>query len=76
MACVLGSRMVSTAVVFLPGTVVGFTEGKLTVRASPRHGWRDVVTAAFCTTRALAWRRYYDKAIRAIERAESMGALQ
>jgi hypothetical protein len=75
-ACVLGTRMVNCAVVFLPGTVVGFTEGKLTARTSSRHGWRDVVTAASCMVRAFAWRRYYDEAIRAIERAESLGGPQ
>ena len=76
MACVMGTRMVSSAVVFLPGTVVGFTEGKLTARSSPRHGWRDVVTGASCMARAFAWRRYFDKAIGAIERAEGTGAPQ
>ncbi|MGO9298419.1 MAG: hypothetical protein ACLP52_31855 [Streptosporangiaceae bacterium] len=70
LACVLGTRMVDRAVVFLPGTVVGFAEGKLTARSEPRHSWRDLMTGAACIAKSFAWRRYYDKTIRAIDRAQ------
>jgi hypothetical protein len=66
LACHLGTVTLNRAVTFLPGTVVGFADGKLTARREPRASWRDLVTAASCFARSFAWRRHYHKAVRAI----------
>jgi hypothetical protein len=63
MACGLGMQMLNAAVTHLPGTVMGFTAGKLTDRAVPRAGWRNVATTASAMARSFAWRRYYQKTI-------------
>jgi hypothetical protein len=70
MACVLATQMVSSAVTFLPGTVVGYIDGKLTARAETQRSWRDLLTGAACMARAFAWQRHFDKTIRAIDRAQ------
>lgn len=70
MACVLATQMVSSAVTFLPGTVIGYTEGKLTARAETPRSWRDLMTGAASMARAIAWQRHFDKTIRAIDRAQ------
>ena len=70
MACVLATQMVSSAVAFLPGTVIGFKAGRLATRAEPPRGWRDFVTGASCMARAFAWRRHFDRTIRAIDRTQ------
>jgi hypothetical protein len=72
MACVLGTALVTNAVMFLPGTVVDFADGKPAARAAPRRDWRDwrdVATGASSVARSFAWRRHFDKTIRAIDRA-------
>jgi hypothetical protein len=68
-ACYKGTQMVSGAVTFLPGTVVGFKAGKLTVRREPPLGLRGAALTASCVVRAFAWRRHYDKTINEIDRA-------
>jgi hypothetical protein len=71
MACVLGTQMVSAAVMHAPGTVVGFTAGRLADRAVPRRDWRNVAATASAMARSFAWRRHYDKVIQAADRARS-----
>jgi hypothetical protein len=67
-ACYMGTKMVSTAVQFVPGTIVGFTGHKLRARAEPRLAWRNTVIMVSCMAEAFTWRRYYDRTIRAIAR--------
>jgi len=68
MACYMGTEMVNRAVTWSPGTVLGFTGGKLAERAVPRRNWRNIVATASAMARAFAWRRHYDKAIQAAGR--------
>ena len=70
MACYVGTGMVNAAVTRAPGTVLGFTAGKLTERAVPRRNWRNAVATASAMARSFAWRRHYDKTIQAADRAE------
>jgi hypothetical protein len=70
LACYLGTVTLKRAVAFLPGTALGFADGKLTARREPPGSWRDLVTAASCMARSFAWRRHYDKTMRAIDQAQ------
>jgi len=70
MACVLGTLMVRRAVAFLPGTVVGFAEGRLAARAEPQRSWRYLVTGGSYIARAIAWQRHFGKTLRAIDRQD------
>jgi hypothetical protein len=68
MACFLGTQMLNAAVTRAPGTVIGFTAGKLAERAVPPASWTNFFATASAMGRAYAWRRYYDKAIEAAGR--------
>lgn len=70
MACVLGMQIVRSAVAFRPGTVVGFTDGRLAARAEPRRSWRDLVTVGSYMARSIAWQLQFGKTIRALARAQ------
>jgi hypothetical protein len=70
MACYLATVTLNTAVTFLPGTVLGFADGKLTSRRRARGSWRSLVTGVSCMARSFAWCRHYDKTIRAIDEAQ------
>lgn len=65
MACYVGTEMVNAAVTRAPGTVLGFTGGKLAERAVPRWDWRNVVAITSAMARSFAWRRHYHKVIQA-----------
>jgi hypothetical protein len=70
MACVLGTQIVRSAVAFRPGTVVGFTDGRLAARAKPQRSWRDLVTGGSCMARSIAWQLQFGNTIRALARAQ------
>jgi hypothetical protein len=71
MACYLGTQMVNAAVLHAPGTVIGFTAGRLAERAVPPPNLRNFTAIAAATARSFAWRRHYDKTIKGTDRAQS-----
>ncbi len=65
-ACFLAGQIVSRAVGFPAGTVVGFRDGKMAARAESPDGWREFITEMSCMAQAVAWSRHYGKELRQI----------
>jgi hypothetical protein len=63
----LASGMLDQAAMLLPGTVVGFDDGKMTVRSRPRPTWRNVAVTVAHLLRFPQRHRYYDQQIKALD---------